>query len=63
MRIERVLKYIGFRWDDDTQELAITTFDDNHEITGNIILKKTYIFSTMIFMRRIIQRMWGRKKR
>ena len=73
MIIERRLKYIGFHWDDETQELVITTYykgnlkesvsEEERPLTGEIILNKTYLFSTMRFMIRIAQRMWGRRKK
>ena len=69
--VERKLKYIGFIWDDDAQKLVIETYDkfspykgtklEVQRTTGSITLNKTYIFSTMRFMVRIAQRMWGRK--
>ena len=79
MVIERRIKYISFHWDDDTQELLITTFyrgnlsesasEEERPITGAIKLNKTYLFSTMRFMIRCMQRMgrgfpaWVKKRK
>lgn len=76
MIIERRLKYIKFHWDDDTQVFTIRTFanpnirlktravpvtEEGRRVIGQITLNKVYLFSTMRFMVRIAQRMWGRK--
>ena len=71
MIIERRLKYIKFVWDDGDQTLTIVALGKIGEkslvdakdgmtdqpVTGWIQLNKTYLFSTMRFMIRCMQRM------
>ncbi len=51
MIINKKLNTIGFGWNDDTQELTIST---------PIITKRNF-FPLLRFMVRIKQRMWGRR--
>ena len=68
MKITRPLKYGGWEWDDETQELTASVWDEVDD-EGNPIgkaekirIKKTYVYSLNRFMIRIFQRL-GRKRR
>ena len=68
MIIERKLKYIDFKFDEETQEFKITTWskpvsENEPDFPESVTLNKTYAFALKRFIVRIAQRMWGRRKR
>jgi hypothetical protein len=56
--MKRNLKYIQFGFNDETQEVVITTIDkESGMISGSVVLNKTYVFSTIRFLISVNQRM------